>query len=411
MELSIRINNQIEKMEKDLKETINQKEFFASVNKYKLAGEKRTKQIELENKVKALKEIHTKEHNRIKVNETVIKEVISLWTGIPIDKLSSENQKDLVKLEQAFLEDIVGQPHAVSTVSKAIKLTLLGIKNPTKPRISLLFLGPSGVGKTMFAQKISEIIYSHKDAFMRFDMSEYSLEHELAKMVGSPPGYVGFEEPGRLTEFVKRNPYSLLLFDEIEKAHPNVYNIFLQILDAGVLTDAHHRTIDFKNTIIIFTSNIGTGENLKQVGFSDISSDGESLKANLMEKMKETFKVEFINRLDNVIMFNQLTKEDIKEIMYKHLINLKETYLKKNFKISFANGIVSYLTEKSYDENFGARVVDRSIQENIENKITEEILSDRFASSKELHFEIGEKDISIKYTENLKNAVKAEEDH
>ena len=411
MELSIKINNQIEKMEKELKETISQKEFFASVNKYKLAGEKRTKQIELENKIKALKEIHTKEHNKIKVNETVIKEVISLWTGIPVDKLSAENQKDLVKLEQSFLEDVIGQDHAVSTVSKAIKLTLLGIKNPTKPRISMLFLGPSGVGKTMLAKKISDLVHSHKDAFMRFDMSEYSLEHELAKMVGSPPGYVGFEEPGRLTEFVKRNPYSLLLFDEIEKAHPNIYNIFLQILDAGILTDAHHRTVDFKNTIIIFTSNIGTNENSKHAGFGESSSDKEILKSNLMEKMKETFRVEFINRLDNVIVFNKLTKENVREIMYKHLANLKETYSKKNYRISFAHDIASYLADKTYDSNFGARIVDRAIQENIENRITEEILSDKFTPSKELCFELSEKGISINYIENLKSAVKAEEDH
>jgi ATP-dependent Clp protease ATP-binding subunit ClpC len=411
MELSIKINNQIEKMEKELKETVSQKEFFASVNKYKLAGEKRTKQLELENKIKALKEIHTKEHNKMKVTETVIKEVISLWTGIPIDKLSAENQKDLVKLEQSFLSEVIGQDHAVSTVSKAIKLTLLGIKNPAKPRISMLFLGPSGVGKTMLAKKISDLVHSHKDAYMRFDMSEYALEHEVAKMVGSPPGYVGFEEPGRLTEFVKRNPYSLLLFDEIEKAHPNVYNIFLQILDAGILTDAHHRTVDFKNTIIIFTSNIGTSENLKQAGFNEISSDSERLKENLIDKMKDTFKVEFINRLDNVIVFNRLTKENIKEIMFKHLINLKETYLKKNFRISFSNDIAGFLTDNTYDESVGARIVDRAIQENIENKITEEILSDKFTSLRELCFEVSEKKLITSYREIAKNAVKAEEDH
>lgn len=411
MELSIKINNQIEKMEKELKETVSQKEFFASVNKYKLAGEKRTKQLELESKIKALKEIHTKEHNRIKVNEAIIKEVISLWTGIPVDKLNAESQKDLVKLEHSFREDVVGQEHAITTVSKAIKLTLLGIKNPAKPRISMLFLGPSGVGKTMLAKKISDLVHSHKDAFMRFDMSEYSSEHEIAKMIGSPPGYVGFEEPGRLTEFVKRNPYSLLLFDEIEKAHPNIYNIFLQILDAGILTDAHHRTVDFKNTIIIFTSNIGTSENTKQMGFGDSSSGQKALKENLMEKMKETFKIEFINRLDNVIVFNRLTENDVREIMQKHLRLVKDAYMKKNYRISFSSDMADFLANLAYDANFGARVVDRAIQENVENRITEEILSDRFTPHNELCFSVKSKSIEIIYKENTKNAVKAEEDN
>ncbi|MDD3802981.1 MAG: ATP-dependent Clp protease ATP-binding subunit [bacterium] len=411
MELSIKINNQIEKMEKELRETISQKEFFASVNKYKLAGEKRTKQLELETKIKALKEIHTKEHNKIKVAENVIKEVVSLWTGIPVDKLTAENQKDLVKLEQAFLEDVIGQDHAVTTVSKAIKLTLLGIKNPSKPRISMLFLGPSGVGKTMLAKKISELVHSHKDAFMRFDMSEYSSEHEIAKMIGSPPGYVGFEEPGRLTEFVKRNPYSLLLFDEIEKAHPNIYNIFLQILDAGILTDAHHRTVDFKNTIIIFTSNIGTSDSLKPLGFGDSSSAGSVAKDKLLEKMKDTFKVEFINRLDNVIVFNHLSKKNIREIMQKHLNSARETYLKKQYRVSFSPDVADYLTEISFNESFGARTVDRAIQENIENKITEEILADKLAPGNELCFSVKNHELNASYKEISKNAVKAEEDH
>ncbi|MEJ5307104.1 MAG: ATP-dependent Clp protease ATP-binding subunit [candidate division WOR-3 bacterium] len=404
MDFSFKINKQIEILNNELNETIKEKEFFTSVNKFKLAGEKRTKQLEIEEKIRQLKEGISKRTHRLKVSEKVIKEVISQWTGIPVDKLNMDIQNDLIKLEQEFRKDIVGQEHVITKVSKAIKLTLLGIKDPVKPRISMLFLGPSGVGKTFFAKKIAQILFTKKDSFMRFDMSEYSLEHEVQKLIGSPPGYVGYEEGGRLTEFVKRNPFSLLLFDEIEKAHPNVYNIFLQILDDGILTDSYHRTIDFKNTIIVFTSNIGTSENIfkKDIGFSEKDYDEEKFQKSIMEEVKKNFRTEFLNRLDMIIVFNSLTEENIKEITFKNLQNLSEIYSKKGYNISFSHRVVDYLSKKGFDRNFGARNVSRVIQENIENYITDEILHDKFTTHNEIFFDVVNDRIQVFYGEIIK---------
>jgi len=404
MDFSFKVNKQLEILNNELNETIKEKEFFTSVNKFKLAGEKRTKQIEIEEKIKQLKEGISKRTNRLKVNEKIVKEVISQWTGIPVDKLNMDIQNDLMKLEQEFRKDIVGQEHVITKVSKAVKLTLLGIKDPVKPRISMLFLGPSGVGKTFFAKKMASILFTKKDSFMRFDMSEYSLEHEVQKLIGSPPGYVGYEEGGRLTEFVKRNPFSLLLFDEIEKAHPNVYNIFLQILDDGILTDSYHRTIDFKNTIIVFTSNIGTSENIfkKDIGFSEKDYDEEKFQKSIMEEVKKNFKTEFLNRLDMIIVFNSLTEDNIREITLKNLQNLSEIYSNKGYNISFSHRVVDYLAKKGFDRNFGARNVSRVIQENVENFITEEILHDKFTTHNEIFFDIINDKIGVFYGEIIK---------
>ncbi len=404
MDFSYKINKQLEMLHHELQETIKQKEYFTSVNKYKLAGEKRTKQIEIEEKIKQLKEGLTKRTGKLKVTDQIIKVIISQWTGIPVDKLNTNIQGDLLKLENEFQKDIVGQDHVISKVSRAVKLTLLGIKDPIKPRISMFFLGPSGVGKTFFAKKMAEILFTKKDSFMRFDMSEYSLEHEVQKLIGAPPGYTGYEEGGRLTEFVKRNPYSLLLFDEIEKAHQNVYNIFLQILDDGILTDSYHRTIDFKNTIIVFTSNIGSAEDLfkKDIGFSERDFDENKYQKIIMEEVKKSFRTEFLNRVDMIIVFNSLTRENIREITFKNLQRITQLYAKKNYKISFSHRVIDYLVEKGFDKNYGARNVIRVIQEEMENRVAEEILHDRFTISNEIFFDVENDRIKIFYGELTK---------
>lgn len=399
METSMKISKQIGKLEEEQNNVVKEKEFLASVGKYKEAGEMRTEQLRLEKKIKELKEYNIKDRKALTVDIKVIKEVISLWTGIPVDKLSAKEQKHLHDLEDRLKKEIIGQDHVLSVASKAIKLSLLGLRNQDKPRMAFLFLGPSGVGKTFLANKMSEIIYERPDSFMRFDMSEYSLEHEVEKLIGSPPGYVGYEEGGRLTEFVKRNPYSLLLFDEIEKAHPNVYNIFLQILDNGKLTDSYHRTIDFRNTIIIFTSNVGTFRiNEGGIGFSrDASEYDEKMRQRLLDETKKSFRTEFLNRLDNIIVFNKLTRENITEIMNNHLAKLVKKYNENGFNITFSPKVAPFIADKAFDVQYGARVVDRGIQENIENMITEEILNDNFNADEEMHFNIVKNELEFTY--------------
>ncbi len=415
METSMKISQQVNKLSEELNNMVKEKEFLASVGKYKEAGEMRTEQLKLEKKIKELKEFKIQDRKALTVNTMVVKEVISLWTGIPVDKLSAKEQKHLSDLEDRLKKEVIGQDHVISVASKAIKLTLLGLRNPGKPRIAFLFLGPSGVGKTYLANKMSDIIYERPDSFMRFDMSEYSLEHEVEKLIGSPPGYVGYEEGGRLTEFVKRNPYSLLLFDEIEKAHPNVYNIFLQILDNGRLTDSYHRTIDFKNTIIIFTSNVGTFKvNEGGIGFSrDNAEYDEKMRQRLLDETRKNFRTEFLNRLDNIIVFNKLTRDNIADIMHIHLGKLAKKYKENGFSISFSDSVAAYISEKSYDAQYGARVIDRGIQENIENIITEEILNDNFIPEKEMSFDVVNSELEFTYVKKTTNTeiVKTREDN
>ncbi len=412
MNISLMNNDAIAKLKKKLKKVISEKELFASTNKFKEAGQKRDEQIKLEKKIRQLEEPEKHKNKQVNVNVDTIKEVISLWTGIPIDKLNPENQKQLIRIEEDLSKKIIGQKHVISVVAKSIKLTLLGLNNPEKPRISFLFLGPSGVGKTFMAMEMAQYIYDKPDSFMRFDMSEYSLEHEVEKLIGSPPGYVGYEEGGRLTEFVKRNPYSLLLFDEIEKAHPKIYNIFLQILDNGQLTDSFHRTIDFKNTVIIFTSNIGSyipGE-AKNIGFADknVGYD-DKMRKRLLEETKKNFRPEFLNRLDNIIVFNRLSKENIREILNIHMKKLLLKYTEKGYTIGYTEKLMTFLVDKYYSEEHGARIVDKIIQENIENIITDEIISERFTKDNELNFTVKNNKLDFYYISKYENIETQEE--
>ncbi len=401
-----------EKLKNELKTVIGKKEYYASLGKYKEAGEKRDAQIELEKQIKELDQSKTKDSQIMTVDTDIIKEVIALWTGIPINKLSTNANKDIIHIEKKLNEDIVGQEHVVKTISSALKLSLLGLKDNLKPQIVFMFIGPSGVGKTFVAKKIAEYVYDKPDSFMRFDMSEYSLEHEVEKLIGSPPGYIGYEEGGRLTEFVRRNPYSLLLFDEIEKAHPNIYNLFLQILDEGTLNDSFHRKINFKNNIIIFTSNIGTykkGES-KSIGFNPNETEYDEIaRKRFLDETKKNFRPEFLNRLDNIIVFNRLNISKIAQIFDIHLHNIADKYSKKGFPIIFGKGIPTFLAKQNYNSEYGARAVDRSIEGNIENKITEEILHDRFPKGRTICFSVKNDEINFEFREL--ETVKLQEEH
>ena len=321
------------------------------------------------------------EKRRLTVGENEIADVVSGWTKIPVKKLTEGEAERLQKLEKILHKRVVGQEEAVSAVARAVRRGRVGLKDPNRPIGSFLFLGPTGVGKTEISKALAEAMFGDEQAIIRVDMSEYMEKHSVSKLIGSPPGYVGYDEGGQLSEKVRRHPYSVILFDEIEKAHPDVFNILLQVLDDGRITDAQGRRVDFKNTIIIMTSNAGTQAIVepKKLGFAsneDEKQDYERMKGGVMEEVKRIFKPEFINRIDEMLVFRMLNKEDMKKIvalMTKNLVERCKTQM--DIQLVIRDTAKSYVVEKAYDPKFGARPLRRMIQIEIEDKLAEEILS------------------------------------
>ena len=322
----------------------------------------------------------SKKRKKTVVTENDIAEVVSGWTKIPVKKLSEGEGHRLTKLESILHERVVGQKEAVSAVAKAVRRGRVGLKDPKRPTGSFLFLGPTGVGKTELSKALAEAVFGDENSIIRVDMSEYMEKHSVSKMIGSPPGYVGFEEGGQLSEKVRRNPYSVILFDEIEKAHPDVINILLQVLDDGRITDAQGRTVDFKNTIIIMTSNAGASRIMepKKLGFGaveDEKADYETMKSNVMEELKNMFKPEFLNRIDDIIVFHALSKDDIGQIIG---IMLKEIqgriYEQMSIALTVTASAKKYLVDTGYDKKFGARPLRRALVNKVEDPLAEEIL-------------------------------------
>lgn len=317
---------------------------------------------------------------KITVNENDIADVVSVWTKIPVSKLTEKESKKLSRLEQELHQRIIGQNEAVTSVARAIKRSRVGLKDPKRPVGSFLFLGPTGVGKTELSKALAEVVFGSEDALIRVDMSEYMEKHSVSKMIGSPPGYVGFEEGGQLSEKVRSNPYSVILFDEIEKAHSDVFNILLQVLDDGHITDSQGRKVDFKNTIIIMTSNAGASRIIdpKKLGFVTVDNpdaDHDAMKNNVMEEVKKDFKPEFLNRIDDIIVFRALTEEDVKRISELMLKELKKRVeLQMNITIKYGDAVKRFIFEKGYDKKYGARPLKRTIQTYIEDELAEEIL-------------------------------------
>ena len=316
----------------------------------------------------------------ITVQENDIADVVSVWTKIPVSKLTEKESKKLERLESELHKRVVGQEEAVTAVSRAIKRSRVGLKDPKRPMGSFLFLGPTGVGKTELSKALADIVFGSEDALIRVDMSEYMEKHSVSKMIGSPPGYVGFEEGGQLSEKVRTNPYSVVLFDEIEKAHSDVFNILLQVLDDGHITDSQGRKVDFKNTIIIMTSNTGAQGIVdpKQLGFvtvSDETKEHEKMKSNVMDELKRTFKPEFLNRIDDIIVFHALSEANVKDItglMLKELKNRVQTQM--DIELKFTDHAKKYIFEKGYDKKYGARPLKRAIQTYVEDELAETIL-------------------------------------
>ena len=315
------------------------------------------------------------------VGENEIAEVVAGWTKIPVSKLTENEAARLQKLEETLHKRVIGQEEAVSAVAKAVRRGRVGLKNPKRPIGSFLFLGPTGVGKTEVSKALAEAVFGNEDAMIRVDMSEYMEKHSVSKMIGSPPGYVGHEDGGQLSEKVRRNPFSVVLFDEIEKAHPDVFNILLQVLDDGHITDSQGRKVDFKNTIIIMTSNAGAQSIIepKKLGFGvheDEKQDHERMKNNVMEEVKRLFKPEFLNRIDETIVFRALNKDDMKQIVTLMASELQKRCREQlQIELVIRDAAKAYIVEKAYDRKYGARPLRRKIQDEIEDRLAEEIIA------------------------------------
>lgn len=328
-----------------------------------------------------------KEQEQMLVTEEDVADVVSVWTKIPVSKITQTESQRLLKLEGILHKRVVGQNEAVETVAKAIRRGRVGLKDPKRPIGSFLFLGPTGVGKTELSKALAEAMFGNENSIIRVDMSEYMEKHSVSKMIGSPPGYVGFEEGGQLSEQVRKNPYSVILFDEIEKAHPDVFNVLLQVLDDGRITDSQGRTVDFKNTIIIMTSNAGAQRIVdpKKLGFSNVEnaeSEHKDMKNNVMEEVKRMFKPEFLNRIDDIIVFRALSKDDVKGIAAHMLKELKNRLAKQmDITLTYGDTVKNFIFEKGYDKKYGARPLKRAIQNYIEDALAEEILSGKLQAS------------------------------
>lgn len=323
----------------------------------------------------------TEKSYRPSINENSIEEIVSMWTGIPVTKLGKNEQQRLLKLETILHKRVVGQPEAVEAVAKAVRRGRVGLKNPNRPIGSFLFLGPTGVGKTELSKALAEAVFGSESLMIRVDMSEYMEKHSVSKLIGSPPGYVGFEDGGQLSDKVRQNPYSVILFDEIEKAHPDVFNILLQVLDDGQITDSKGRRISFKNTIIIMTSNTGASRIIdpKHLGFNNGTSekqDYEKMKSSVMEEVKKNFKPEFINRIDEIIVFHALSEKDVRSIVNIMLRSLaKQVKEQMDIDLKFTETLRTVLAKESYDKKYGARPLRRMIQSKVEDALAEEVLA------------------------------------
>ena len=376
----------VAEMEEKLAEMEKEKEAAIKIEEFEKAAEIKRAQDALRAQWKeAKKEWENNHENQAQVvTREEVAEVVSVWTGVPLQSLQEEESQRLLHLEDTLHQRVIGQSEAVKALAKAIRRGRVGLKDPNRPIGSFLFLGPTGVGKTELSKALAEALFGDEDAMIRIDMSEYMEKHSVSRMVGSPPGYVGYEEGGQLSEKVRRNPYSVVLFDEIEKASPDVFNVLLQVLDDGHITDGQGRKVDFKNTVIIMTSNAGARSIVepKRVGFTSMETEEQSyqnMKKNVMEEVRHIFKPEFLNRIDDMIVFHSLTQEDILEIV-KLMTKTVSKRIKENMDITvtFTDKALEKIAEEGYDKAFGARPLRRAIQSRIEDAFAEEYLMGNF---------------------------------
>ena len=397
--------DKLKKLEDALNGIVKEKEEAIAIQDFEKAAilrdKERTEKAKIETEREKWKEKSSKKV--INITEEDIANVIANWTGIPANKISQTENEKLRKLEDILHKRVIGQEEAVVAVAKAIRRGRVGLKDPKRPIGSFLFLGPTGVGKTELSKALAEALFGNEDAMIRVDMSEFMEGHSVSKLIGSPPGYVGYDEAGGLTEKVRRKPYSVILFDEIEKAHPDVMNILLQILEDGRLTDAQGRTVDFKNSVIIMTSNVGArliAEN-KLLGFGSPEKEKEEktyedTKKNVMAELKKTFRPEFINRIDEIIVFHKLTKTEIAQIIDLMLEETKKRLEAQNIKITLDESVKELIAKKGTDESYGARPLRRAIQSYLEDKLAEAILDGKLANGTKAKVSVENDEIIIK---------------
>ena len=394
----------IKELELEMADMEKEKEEAIKTEEFEKAGKIKQKQLDLKRK---LDEAKTKWQEKTSANTDIvddddIADVLAGWTGIPIKRLQQEESERLMKIEEILHERVIGQKEAVSAVSRAIRRGRVGLKNPKRPIGSFLFLGPTGVGKTELSKALAEVLFGKEDAIIRVDMSEFMEKHSVSKLIGSPPGYVGYDDGGQFSEKVRRKPYSIILLDEIEKAHPDIFNILLQVLDDGHITDAQGRKVDFKNSVIIMTSNAGARSiiNPKTLGFTNTESADQSyekMKKNVMDEVKDIFRPEFLNRIDDIIVFHTLDKDSIKSIV-RLMTKEMSTRVKESADItlSLTNAAIEYISKEGFDSTYGARPLRRAIQSKIEDALAEQILEGNFKDGDVIEVDCIEDSISFK---------------
>lgn len=395
-------------LEKELKATIKQKEDAIRSQEFETASNLRNTEVQIKDKIRELQDSwrSSQENNKPTVGVEEVAQVISTITGVPVTKITEGESEKLLKLEDTLHKRVIGQNEAVVALSKAIRRARVGLKSPNRPIGSFIFSGPTGVGKTELAKALAEAVFGSEDNIVRVDMSEFMEKHSTAKLIGSPPGYVGYDDGGHMTEIIRKKPYSVVLFDEIEKAHPDVFNIMLQILDDGRLTDSKGRLISFKNTIIIMTSNVGASmiTSTQKLGFSvagDEKKDKyEKLKDTVMEELKKAFRPEFLNRIDDIIVFAHLSKEEIREIVDLMLKDLFKRLDERELTIEVGDDVKDYLAKEGYSEAYGARPLRRVIQKKIEDVLAEEILTGNYKPKDTLVMSMEDDKIKISKKEN-----------
>ncbi|MFN3974754.1 MAG: AAA family ATPase, partial [Dehalococcoidia bacterium] len=379
----------VKEVQKLLENVRREKEEAIASQQYEYAAELRQRELNLMRKMEEVERQWQTEQEKDKPTVTAndIAEVVAMWTGIPLSRLKQEETERLLKMEEHLHRRIIGQDEAITVVSKAVRRARAGLKDPRRPVGVFIFLGPTGVGKTELARALAEFMFGSDDAVVRLDMSEFMERHTVARLVGAPPGYVGYEEGGQLTETIRRKPHSVILLDEIEKAHPDVFNILLQIFDDGHLTDAKGRRVDFRNTIIIMTSNLGSdlirrettmGFQVKKEEARTFQESYERMKEKVTNEVKRFFRPEFLNRIDAIVVFHALTKEHILQIVDLMLSQVSKQLAEKDMKLEVTPQAREWLGLKGYDPNFGARPLRRVIQTHVEDRLSEELLAGKF---------------------------------
>lgn len=413
----VRINNaqkvdKVSAIKKKLSELSQEKTEALLKEDFEKAAEIRNEELKiqekLEKQIQRDKDEEDSNNYRVKVTAEDIAEVVSEWTGVPVTQINRSEGDRLIRLEKILHNRVIGQDEAVKAVSKAIRRARSGLKDPTRPIGSFMFLGPTGVGKTELAKALAEAMFGSEDSMIRIDMSEYMEKYTTSRLIGSPPGYVGYDEGGQLTEKVRNNPYSVVLLDEVEKAHNDVFNILLQVLDDGFLTDSKGRKVDFRNTIIIMTSNLGATalRDEKSVGFGakDVSDDYEAMAAKIRETLKKTFRPEFLNRLDETVVFHSLNKEEIHQIVKLMAKNIIDRIKEQNINLKITPAAIDIVAEAGFDAEYGARPIRRVLQDKIEDLLSEELLAGNIETGATVTIGAKKGEITIK----VKNPVAAE---